>query len=130
MEEMLDVHWNDIAELNCSPLTMGTNSPSGLMILWPVSWTDMQQDLYLPFGHVYASYGLGEGEGEADAETDAETEADDEGDMRAFEIDGVGDGFTLVTGMAVAARIIARLVMRVVRCMVGLVWFGLLVWCL
>jgi hypothetical protein len=79
---------------------------------------DMQQDLNLPGGHVYASYGFGQEMGEADAEA----EADEEGYIGSFEIEGVGDGFSLATGMAVTARIVERLVNRVARCMVAFGW--------
>jgi hypothetical protein len=78
----------------------------------------MQQDLYLPFGHVYASNGLGDGVGEAEAEAEAEAE---EGEMRALDIEGVGDGFSCATGMAVTARIVVRPVKMVVRYIVAVV---------
>lgn len=41
--------------------------------------------------------------------------------MRAFETEGVGVGFSFATGMAVTARMVARLAKMVVRCMVVLV---------
>lgn len=54
IEERMErnIHWKDIAELTCSPLTTGTNSPSPLTMSPPACCTDMQQDLNLPLGHV------------------------------------------------------------------------------
>lgn len=76
----------------------------------------MQQALVFVAGQDHASYGLTEGVG------DAEADAEEDGEMRTFDMDGVGVGLSLATGMAeVTEKMAVKPIKRVVGCIIALV---------